>query len=62
MAKSISSGGAWYVIRQSKNWMKKIQCVRVWLRKLVLAVHNCVRCRGPVKGAAESALDLQKRV
>jgi hypothetical protein len=32
---SISSG-AQYVILQSKKWMKKIQTVPVWLRKLVL--------------------------
>jgi hypothetical protein len=31
--------------RAQYNWMKKIQPMRVWLRKMVLAPHSCARKR-----------------
>jgi hypothetical protein len=46
-SKSISNG-MW---SEQLYWMKKIQHMSVWLRKLVLAQHNCARLPWLVKGA-----------
>jgi hypothetical protein len=56
----IYSGGAQYVICRVKVDEGKSKTLPIWVKKMVLAQHNCTICSGWQKGTAMYLL--QKRV